>query len=136
MINYSLTAFPALIVPVLIYAVAALFGGDGFVASLSERMFSISMPAGVWGISLGDLIVLFGIIALFVDLIKSTSTGTAAVVNHALSTGVFIICLILDLLVPAFVSTPFFMLMVVMLLDIVAGFTITTISARRDVSYE
>ena len=136
MINYSLTAFPALIVPVLIYAVAALFGGDGFVASLSERMFSISMPAGVWGISLGDLIVLFGIIALFVDLIKSTSTGTAAVVNHALSTGVFIICLILFLLVPAFVSTPFFMLMVMMLLDIVAGFTITTISARRDVSYE
>jgi len=136
MMNYSLTAFPALIVPVLIYAVAAMFGGDSFIASLSESMFSIGMPAGVWGISFGDLIVLFGIIALFVDLIKSTSTGTAAVVNHALSTGVFIICLILFLLVPAFVSTPFFMLVAMTLLDIVAGFTITTISARRDVSYE
>jgi hypothetical protein len=36
---------------------------------------------------------------------------------------------------PPFVSTPFFMLMEMALLDIIAGFTITTISARRDVSY-
>jgi hypothetical protein len=134
--KYSLTAFPALAVPVLIYALAALFGGSEFVASIGESLFSLTMPRGVWRLSLGDLFILAGIVALFVDLLKSTSTSTAAVVNHGLSIALFVICLVLFLLAAPFVTTPFFMLMAMAVLDVVAGFTITTISARRDVSFD
>lgn len=135
--KYSLTAFPALALAVLIYAIAALFGGDGFRESLGDGVLALSMPAGVaWRLTAGDLYIMVGIVALFADLIKSTSTSTAAVVNHVLSTALFVLCLVLFVLVPAFVTTPFFMIMMMALLDIVAGFTITTISARRDVAFD
>lgn len=135
--KYPLTAFPALTLAVVLYAIAALFGGDGFRESLSGGVLALNMPAGVaWQLTAGDLFIMIGIVALFVDLLKSTSTSTAAVVNHVLSTALFVICLVLFLLVPAFVTTAFFMIMIMALLDIVAGFTITTISARRDVAFE
>jgi hypothetical protein len=136
-LNYPLVAFPALALAVVIYAVAALFGGDGFRESLSDGVLALRMPAGVeWRLTAGDLFVMVGIVALFMDLLKSTSTSSAAVVNHVLSTALFVLCLVLFVLVPAFVTTPFFMIMIMALLDIVAGFTITTISARRDVAFD
>lgn len=134
------TAFPALLVPVALYALAALFasGGEaGFQGFLDSALWRIGMPAGVeWALSWGEVFVLMGLAALFVDLLKATGAGSATVINHALSTGVFILCLIVFLVAPPFVTSPFFLLMAMALLDVVAGFTITIIAARRDVSFE
>ena len=94
------------------------------------------MPNVAWALTWGELLVLLGLIALFADLLKSTSTGRAAVVNHVLSVGLLIICLVLFLLAGAFVTSTFFFLIVMIALDAIAGFTITTISARRDVAFE
>jgi hypothetical protein len=47
-----------------------------------------------WIIAFGDVLVLLALILLFIELLKSTSTGTAAIFNHALSMLVFIICLV------------------------------------------
>lgn len=135
--NYPLTAFPALALAVLIYALAAMFGGEGFRESLANHVLSLRMHTGVdWHLSKGDLFVMAGIVALFVDLLKSTSSSSAAVVNHVLSTTVFIVCLALFLLVPAFATSVFFIIMMMALLDIIAGFTITTFAARRDVAFD
>lgn len=136
--KFSWTAFPSLLVPVLLYAIAALSGGGGanFVESLAIPRLNIGMPSGLpWRLSAGDLFVLFGLGALFLDLLKATGTGAGTVVNHALGTGVFVLCLILFLLVPGFTSSTFFILLIMVLLDVMAGFTITIISARRDVSF-
>jgi hypothetical protein len=137
--KYSLTAFPSLLVPVLVYAIAAIVagGGDGFVVSLSDQALSMPMPSGIsWRLSWGDLIVLLGLGTLFLDLLKATGVGTATVFNHGLSMAVFIICLILFLLFKSFGSSVFFILMTMALLDVIAGFTITIIAARRDVSFD
>jgi hypothetical protein len=137
--KFSLIAFPSLLLPVVFYSVAALLGGGGerFVASLNGAALGLRMPSGMmWSLSRGDLYILFGLGTLFVDLLKATGSGTANVLNHGVSMGVFILCLVLFLLVPAFVSSPFFILMMISLLDVVAGFTITIIAARRDVSFE
>jgi hypothetical protein len=56
--------------------------------------------------------------------------------NHALSMLVFIICLIEFLLVPAFSTSVFFIIMAMALLDVLAGVVVTIISARRDVGYQ
>ncbi len=88
-----------------------------------------------WVVSFGDLLILLSLILLFIELLKSTSTGTAAIFNHALSMLVFIICLVEFLLHPAFATSAFFIIMVMALLDVLAGVVVTIIAARRDVEF-
>ncbi|MGE0046151.1 MAG: hypothetical protein AB7J28_07135 [Hyphomonadaceae bacterium] len=139
--------FPLLIVPVLMYNIWA-FGRTATGTSaadvralLDQRIFSVNMAsseAGVavqWVVSGGDLLVLVALLLLFVELLKSTSTGTAAIFNHALSMLVFIICLVEFLLHPAFATSVFFMILIMALLDVLAGVVVTIVSARRDVDF-
>jgi hypothetical protein len=88
-----------------------------------------------WVVSFGDLLVLLSLLLLFIELLKSTSTGTAAIFNHALSMLVFIVCLVEFLLAPAFATSVFFTILVMSLLDVLAGVVVTIVSARRDVEF-
>lgn len=135
--------FPLILVPVLTYNIWA-FGataannGDGAAvrAHLDTAWVTMPMASGAtWIISFGDVMVLLALILLFVELLKSTSTGTAAIFNHALSMLVFIICLVEFLLHPAFATSVFFIILVMALLDVLAGVVVTIISARRDVEF-
>jgi hypothetical protein len=135
----------------LIYNLMALGSGVGdttpaeFRNELASVWFTVPMASredvnGViqvvqWSVSTGDFLVFLAMVLLFVELIKSTSTGTAAIFNHALSMVVFIVCLVEFLLHPAFATTTFFLIMVTALLDVLAGVVVTIISARRDVDF-
>lgn len=134
--------FPLILIPVLIYNIWA-FGstatsrGDTDVREhLSSPWANVPMASGVeWTVAFGDVLVLLALILLFVELLKSTSTGTAAIFNHALSMLVFIICLVEFLLHPAFATTVFFLMLVMSLLDVLAGVVVTIVAARRDVEF-
>lgn len=69
---------------------------------------------------------------LFLEILKSTSTGTATIVNHGISLLLFILCLVQFLLMPNFATSTFFILMSMTLLDVLAGVIVTIVSARRD----
>jgi hypothetical protein len=137
--------FPLLLIPVLIYNIwafgASVGGAEGATAFVSQlthpqHPMLVGMASGAqWQVTSGDIFVLLSMILLFVELLKSTSTGTAAIFNHALSMLVFIICLVEFLLHPAFATTPFFLILVMTLLDVLAGVVVTIISARRDVEF-
>jgi hypothetical protein len=141
------SVFPLLLIPVLIYNIWA-FGAtvgdhDGSkAAAFAEKLVfadpahAIHMASGAhWAIASGDLFVLLSMVLLFVELLKSTSTGTAAIFNHALSMLVFIVCLVEFLLGKSFATTPFFLITVMTLLDVLAGVVVTIVSARRDVEF-
>jgi hypothetical protein len=66
------------------------------VVTQAPNATAAAAPMGTvhWVVSFGDLLILLSLILLFVELLKSTSTGTAAIFNHALSMLVFIICLV------------------------------------------
>jgi hypothetical protein len=135
-----INVFPLILIPVLIYNIWAFSAGDAvaFIQELTrpENPMTITMASGgEWAITTGDMFVLLSMVLLFVELLKSTSTGTAAIFNHALSLLVFIICLIEFLLNAKFATTPFFLIMVMALLDVLAGVVVTIISARRDVEF-
>lgn len=137
--------FPLILIPVLIYNFWAIFGGadpsavrEGLRGVLGEGVPMASSESGVgvnWAVTGGDVLVLIGLICLFVELLKSTSTGTMAIFNHALSMLVFILCLVEFLLHPAFATSTFFFLMVMSLLDVLAGVVVTIVAARRDVDF-
>jgi hypothetical protein len=146
--------FPLILIPVLIYNIWA-FGSTAagtkavdVRAHLEREWFGVPMAsqepnaalAGAmqtveWSVSFGDLLTLLALGLLFIELLKSTSTGTSAIFNHALSMLVFIICLVEFLLHPAFATSVFFLIMVMSLLDVLAGVVVTIVSARRDVEF-
>ncbi|WP_447908695.1 hypothetical protein [Brevundimonas bullata] len=134
-----LIAIPLLVVPVVIYNLVVLLGGSapdavlGPAAVLSEVLFRVPMTSGaVWTISVGDLILFLSLILLFVELLKSTSSQRVAIVNHALSMVLFVVCLVEFLLLPGFAGSVFFLILTMVLLDVLAGFIVTIIASRRD----
>ena len=96
----------------------------------------VGTPQQVRDLHWGDVLLLLSLVMLFVELLKSTSTGTSAIFNHALSMLVFIVCLVEFLLHPAFATSTFFLIMIMSLLDVLAGVIVTIVSARRDVEFD
>ena len=84
----------------------------------------------------GDLLLVISLFLLCVEIFRSTSNSTAAILNHVLSLVVFIICLIEFLVWPRMANMTFFLIMLMTLSDVIAGFTVTISTARRDVRYE
>jgi hypothetical protein len=127
---------PLLVVPLIVYNLVAFvaFGGGG--AGWGNAVFSISMVSGaVWSLTGSDLLLVLGLIFLFFEILKSTRTGAASIIEHILSTAVFVIYLVEFLLVGAAATSTFFILMVMSLIDVVAGFSVSITSAERDISY-
>ena len=85
-------------------------------------------------LKVGDLFILAGLIALFFEIIKAARLGAGTIVDHMLSTATFIVALVEFLLVPFCGTSTFFFLMVMALIDVVAGFSVSILSARRDYS--
>lgn len=132
------TVFPLMIVPVVIYNVLAL-GGSTFssVEAVRERLdtdfMAVPMASNVtWDITPGHALIALSLLMLFFELLKSTGTGRAAVMNHAFSMCLFIVSLVEFLMLPAFATSVFFLVMLMCLLDVMAGFMVTIASARRD----
>jgi hypothetical protein len=135
-------AIPLLALVVLVYNLVGLtLAGGGLHAAdaavqLSQQLFVIHMTSGAgWPVSLGDLLLAAGLVVLFIELLKSTTSRRVAIVNHSLSMVLFIICLVEFLLFQACATSTFFLITLMVLLDVLAGFIVTIVSARRDVDF-
>ena len=146
-----LGAFPLFVIPVGIYCLIAfttfgdpvtLMHGETVLSErasplmgvLGQKFFAIGMIGGSveWVLTKGDALLLLSIAILFMEILKSTSTGTATIINHAMSMVLFIICLMLFQLNANFATSVFFIITVMSLLDVLAGVVVTIVSARRD----
>ena len=127
---------PLMIVPFILYNLG-LAGAFGDITDpWRAQVFSLSMlSGGVWTMSLADLLVLFALAILFVEILKATRTSNASVLDHLLSTFVFVLFLVEFLLVERAASSLFFILMTVALVDVLAGFVISLRAASRDVNF-
>lgn len=130
-----LRSFPLLLLAVVLYnLLAAIHGFDGVgTDTLLAYHVPVKMFSGqVWKFSVGDLVVVVSLGLLFVEVVKATRTTAVEVINHALSMLVFIVALVEFITLPAFATSPFFFLVIMALFDIVAGFTISIVAAKRD----
>ena len=125
-----MTAVPLLAFVVMAYVAFASAGAD-----FTLTRFSITMPSsGVWAITLSDMLLAFSLCVLFFEVLKSTRTGGNSVVDHALSMIVFVVALILFLIWPPASTSLFFLITLICLIDVMAGFSVTIRAARRDYS--
>ena len=124
-------SLPWIAVSVIAYNVIVFITGTPFDAVI----WQIPMLSGsVWAFTLGDLILAGTLCLLFIEIIKATRTGGNSLVDHALSTIVFIICVIEFLVIPEAATSLFFIITLIALIDVIAGFSVTIRAARRDFS--
>lgn len=125
---------PLLAISLAVYAVLTLTGAAG--AEWYELTF-VQLPmvsTDVWNVTWGDVFLLVSMALLFVELLRSTKTGSESIMNHALSVVVFVIALLLFIIVKGFGNSVFFLFLTMTFLDFMAGFIVTTVTARRDLS--
>lgn len=128
---------PLLVIPFVLYNLLAFAMFGGLPGGWSSQLFSIHMVSGTdWSLTWGDLMLLIGIICLFFEVLKSTNTGRSSLIEHMLSTVLFIVFLVEFILLGAAASSTFFLLMAMSFVDVVAGFSISITGAGRDVTME
>ena len=125
-----LLAIPLLTIVVLIWNVLVFVTGT----SLTAHVLSLGMPSGAaLGITTGEALVGFGIILLYFEILKSTRTSAASIIDHVASMALFVFVLLELILVPAMASGSFALVVLLTLIDVITGFTVTISTARRDI---
>jgi len=131
-----MAAIPLMLIPFILYNLAMLgaFGGGG-TASLETIVTSVHMMSGAtWTMSLGDLFIVIGLVILFLEIFKATRRSSVALLDHLFSMALFVVFLVEFLLVQGAATQIFFILMLISLVDVIAGFTVSIKSASRDVA--
>ncbi len=128
-----LTILPLFGVWLILYNVAMFTPGIDMNALMGSALFQLPLPSGEsWSARVSDIVLLLGIATLYIELFKATRTGSSTVFEHTLSMGVLLIFLVEFLVVGECANSTFLLLAMMSLLDVVAGFTITIATARRD----
>jgi hypothetical protein len=124
-------AVPLLILVVGAYNFMALTG-----AGVDWELFRFVLPSGaLLPFRFGDLLVTVGIILLYLEIWKSTRTDKGSIFDHLLSMILFVIVLIEFLLLESFGTSVYATILCLTFVDVVAGFTVSISSARRDVEF-
>jgi hypothetical protein len=131
-----LLGFPLLLISFAIYNIVA------FILLLPDTIWTaqavaITMTSGqIWILTWEDILIAGSLLLLWVEIIKSTRIGMRGVMEHVLSMLLFIAMLIEFLLVKRAGTSTFFLLLVISLIDVLAGFIIGMRSAGRQVEVE
>lgn len=129
---------PFTLAPLIVYNLVGL----GLLGPYTEVIWEnpilrVTMMSDVeFKLTLGALMIIAGLGFLFIEILKATHTSTTSILDHGISMGVFIIYLIEFITVGYCATSVFFILMIIALIDVVGGFTITIRGARRDFAYE
>jgi hypothetical protein len=126
--------FPLLLIPFAVYnMIAFLTPGVTWTAAVT----TVHMMSGQdWVLTWEDLLIGFSIFLLWIEIIKSTRLGMRSVMDHLLAMALFIGMLVEFLLVKQAGTSTFFLLMVIALVDVLAGFIIAMRTGRRQVEVD
>jgi hypothetical protein len=105
--------------------------------SWGDVLATVPMQSGAnWTITFGDVLIALSLVFLFVEVLKATSTSVRSLFDHMLSTLVFVAALVEFLLVPQAATSVFAILLVMALIDVLGGWSVSMRAARRDLSVE
>ena len=127
-------------IPLFAFLLAAFWGlhqTGHFPDKLNDIIFGLRLPSDAeWAPTWGGVITLIGLVVLYIEIFKSTRTSTISIVDHTLSTIVFVAFLVSWIIFPWTAGekgdSTFLLLTIMSFIDVVAGFTITIATARRD----
>lgn len=104
---------------------------------LRATVFSAGLPSGaVFALHVSDLFLFFGLGLLYLRVLEvSRFSSSESSIDHALSMLTFVICLLEFLLYAKAGTSTFLLLTAFALLDVLAGFTVSLATARRDIAF-
>ena len=126
-----LKRIPLLTYLIIMYNVVTV--GRPVGTTLDTAVFTTQLISGsTLSLTVGDLFVALGVLILYVEIFKSTRSSVDAIIDHLLSMLLFVVCLVEFLIFPRGGTVTFLLLTLIALLDVIAGFTISISTARRD----
>jgi hypothetical protein len=126
--------FPLLLLPFAVYnMIAFLTPGVSWTATAT----TVHMMSGQeWLLTWEDLLIAVAIFLLWIEIVKATRLGMRGIMDHILAMALFIGMLVEFLLVKQAGTSTFFLLMIICLVDVLAGFIIGIRSSQRRVEIE
>jgi len=123
----TLSVVPMMIVPAFIYTIITPWTKTG-------------SPAAVWNlvsgdttvVTVGDVIVLLGIIALGVEVVKATRMSAWGMADHVASLVLLLVMMIAYVAVYGFGNTVWLILCAMQTMDVAIGVIVSVSVARRD----
>ncbi|HWJ99540.1 MAG TPA: hypothetical protein VNR41_02410 [Xanthobacteraceae bacterium] len=129
-----LASFPLFLISFAIYNMIAFITPG---TAWESPMFSVPMQSGAtWAVSAGDLLLALSLLFLFFEMLKATRSYRRTLVDHMLSTLVFVAALIEFLLVKEAATSVFALLLLMSLVDVIGGWAVSLGSARRDIQVD
>ncbi|MFM9864826.1 MAG: hypothetical protein ACKVRO_14585 [Micropepsaceae bacterium] len=127
--------FPLLLLPMLYFNFMAIFvygmNPAAVNAWLASSAFQLTMFSGaVWSMTQADVIVAAGMGLLFIEVLKSIGSPMLSLVNHGIAVMTLLIYVVQFISFPAFTVSTFFLLALMQLIDVIAGYTITIVASR------
>jgi len=129
-----LIGVPLLVVPFAVYNLIVFYMPEVDLIKPLPPVHIVS--GGDWAMSVGDILIVFAILILFFELVKSTRIGLRTIIDHMLSAVLFAVMLIEFLLVQQAATATFFILLIISFVDVLAGFTITIRTAQRNIEID
>ena len=133
-----LRGFPMILIAVIAYNLvvfgSGVAGQHDMTALLGQGVAIPVFSGDIWKVSLGDMFLVGSLGLLFAEIIKATGTSHREIVNHGLSMLAFVGAMAEFLVLKGFATSTFFLITAMCLFDVVAGYTISLISAKRDLS--
>jgi hypothetical protein len=124
-------------IPLLVFILIAYNLLAYTMADIGAPLFALTLFSGaVWNISMGDILIVAGLVLLYLEIIKSTHTGRTAALDHTMSMGVLVVCILEFVLVRVCGTSTFFLITLLAAFDVLAGFHVSIASARRDIDIE
>ena len=126
--------FPLALISFAIYNMIAFLTPG---VAWSDQLVSVPMQSGAtWTITFGDGLIGLALFFLFFEMLKATKVSARSLIDHLLSSVVFIAALVEFLLVREAATSIFAILLVISLIDVLGGWSVSVRSARRDISIE
>ena len=133
-VGKTLRIVPTLIFPYILYHIFAWTAGKENENGIDVVMGEITLASGQpWTLTLGHFVIVLALIFLYVEIFKSTRTSNdSPILDHMASLGLFVICMVEFMMAKVAGTSTFFIILMMTLVDVIGGFTISFTGARRD----
>jgi hypothetical protein len=126
--------FPLFLISFAIYNMIAFLTPG---VSWGDTLYAVTMHSGaIWTITFGDALIALTLVFLFFEVLKATKHAARSLIDHLLSTIVFIGASIEFLLVKEAATSIFAILLMIALIDVLGGWSVSVRTARRDLTVE
>lgn len=126
--------FPLLLIPIAVYFILAfLMPGVEWTTVIAD----VPMMSGVvWRPTFSDALIAVALLLLFVEILKATRPSSRSIVDHILSTMIFVGAMVAFIMLPQAATSTFALLAVIAFVDVIGGWSVSVRTASRDFTVE